>query len=133
MNSNKIVERKNLGFFGENLAARYLESKGYKILFRNYQKPWGEIDIIAEEEGVIVFCEVKTSKNIISSIDEESDNAFNPEVRVNPKKMSHIVRTASIFMNSNRRYLDKEWRVDIVSILLNKLDKKASLKHFKNV
>jgi len=128
----KTDERKKLGYFGENLAARYLESRGYKILFRNYQKPWGEIDIIAEKEGIIVFCEVKTS-NSITNGNKESDDAFNPEVRVNPKKMSHIVRTADIFINGSKQYQGKEWRVDIVSILLNKLDKKASIKHFKNV
>ena|SRR3989338_3331021 len=128
----KTGEQKKLGYFGENLAARYLESRGYKILFRNYQKPWGEIDLIAEKEGVVVFCEVKTS-NSFSSSDRELENVFNPEVRVNSKKMSHIVRTADIFMNGNKQYHGKEWRVDIVSILLNKLDKKASIKHFKNI
>ena len=127
-----ITEKRKLGDLGEEIAANYLKNKGYKILARNYQKPWGEIDIIAEKEGIIVFCEVKTS-NSITNGNKESDNAFNPEVRVNPKKMSHIVRTADIFINGSKQYQGKEWRVDIVSILLNKLDKKASIKHFKNV
>ncbi len=37
-----------LGFLAENLAARYLEKRGYAILELNYRKPWGEIDIVAQ-------------------------------------------------------------------------------------
>ncbi|HEY4484180.1 MAG TPA: YraN family protein [Candidatus Paceibacterota bacterium] len=119
-NSNKKI-----GFLGENIAARYLESRGYRILARNYQKPWGEIDIIAEKEGVTIFCEVKTNS-------KEFGSSFSPELRVNPKKANHIIRTASLYLNSQNQNNGKEWRVDIVSIIINKLDKKASIVHFKN-
>ena len=43
-----------LGFFAEHYAAEYLKSKGYTILGHNYRKPWGEIDIIAEKEGIVI-------------------------------------------------------------------------------
>ena len=41
--------RKEVGRVGEDIAAQFLERKGFKILARNYRKPWGEIDIIAEK------------------------------------------------------------------------------------
>ncbi len=116
--------RKKIGFLGENIAARYLESRGYKILFKNYQKPWGEIDIIAEKDGVVVFCEVKTNSKDFGS-------NFSPELRVNPKKARHIIRTASLFLNQKFNG-NKEWRVDILSITINSLDKTAKVLHFKN-
>ncbi|MDP3731346.1 MAG: YraN family protein [bacterium] len=120
--------RKSLGFFGENIAKRFLESRGYEILARNYQKPWGEIDIIAKKEGVIVFCEVKTNSKKFPG---PSAGGFNPEVRVNPMKARHIIRTADLFMKS--RYPgEREWRIDIIAITLDSFDKKAGIKHFKN-
>lgn len=54
------MNRKELGYLGERTAAYYLEKKGYKILKRNFTVKGGEIDIIAEKDGIIVFAEVKT-------------------------------------------------------------------------
>ena len=55
-----------LGFFAEHYCAEYLKSKNYKILGHNYRKPWGEIDVIVEKEGVVIFVEVKASKKDIA-------------------------------------------------------------------
>ena len=52
--------RKDLGIDGENLAAKYLENLGYSILERNFRHRLGEIDIVAEYEGHLVICEVKS-------------------------------------------------------------------------
>ena len=46
-----------LGRWGEEQAARYLESKGYRIVTRNFYSRWGEIDIIAETDDILVFVE----------------------------------------------------------------------------
>ena len=54
---------KNIGDFGEDLTCSYLEKKGYRILDRNYNKRFGEIDIIAMRGQVISFVEVKTRKS----------------------------------------------------------------------
>lgn len=53
-------EKRRVGFGGESKAARYLKRNGYKILKRNYRCPFGEVDIIAEKDGVLAFIEVKT-------------------------------------------------------------------------
>ena len=54
------MDRKELGDFGEKVTAYYLEKKGYTILKRNFRIKGGEIDIIAEKDGIIAFTEVKT-------------------------------------------------------------------------
>lgn len=52
--------RRQKGDRGEDLAARFLEKRGYKILARNHRTRLGELDIIAKKDGVLVFVEVKT-------------------------------------------------------------------------
>lgn len=55
------LSRIDLGKYGEDLACRYLQGKGYKILARNFRcHRFGEIDIIAFKEGAYCFIEVKT-------------------------------------------------------------------------
>lgn len=118
--------RKSIGFLGENIASRFLEKRGYQILARNYQKPWGEIDLIVKKEGVVVFCEVKTNSK------KFSNNAFNPEVRVNPTKARHIIRTAELLMKSRFSGESGGWRIDVIAITLDNFTQKAQIKHFKN-
>lgn len=120
------MDKKEVGFLGENLAGRYLEDRGYEILDRNYKKPWGEVDIIAEKDGVIIFVEVKTNKN-------DSSSDFAPELRVNRKKLSHINKVASFYLEKAGWLGDKEWRVDIVSVMIDEVKKSAKIRHFKNV
>ena len=124
--SQSSGSRKGTGFLGENIAGHFLEGRGYKILARNYQKPWGEIDIIAEKEGVIVFCEVKTNSKKFFG------NNFNPELRVNPVKARHIIRTAELLMKSRFAGQERGWRIDIVAVTINSFSQKAEIKHFKN-
>jgi len=54
--------RCRLGRRGEEVAAQYLLRRGCRILARNYRCPLGELDLVAEEDGVIVFVEVKTRR-----------------------------------------------------------------------
>ena len=53
-------EKRKIGDLGENLCVKHLVKHGFKILDRNYQKKWGEIDIVAKKSGIIHFIEVKT-------------------------------------------------------------------------
>ena len=55
--------KRQVGDFGEEITAEYLEKNGYRILDRNYSKPFGEIDIIAIKDDLIAFVEVKTRKS----------------------------------------------------------------------
>ena len=59
-NSPKDLRKKILGRRGEDLAAKYLKARGYKILERNYKTPFGEADLVAFKDGVYCFVEVKT-------------------------------------------------------------------------
>ncbi|MEK7647242.1 MAG: YraN family protein, partial [Patescibacteria group bacterium] len=50
--------KKFIGALGENVAAKYLIKNGYAVMDRNFRRPWGEIDIIAQKSGIIHFIEV---------------------------------------------------------------------------
>ena len=56
-------KKRTIGDFGEEIALKYLEKKGYQILDRNFLKHYGEIDIIAIKNDILTFVEVKTRKN----------------------------------------------------------------------
>jgi putative endonuclease len=56
------VDRQRLGRLGEDLACRELRRRGYAILARRYRTRFGEIDIVSEQSGVVVFVEVKARR-----------------------------------------------------------------------
>src|SRR3989338_2475584 len=122
MTQNKTSE---LGFLAENLAARYLEKKGYVILELNYRKPWGEIDIIASKEGILVFVEVKANRKIIAG--------FEPELRATSSKIVKVVRTARTYLAAKKYRPEQEWQIDVISIGLDEPRGVANIRHFKNI
>lgn len=64
--------RQVTGTLGEQAAATVLEASGYRILHRNYRVRGGELDIVAEYEGALVFCEVKTRTSATFGLPEEA-------------------------------------------------------------
>ncbi len=84
---------KKTGDLGEELAVAYLERKGYRILKRNWRGVKGmrapELDIIASDNGVIVFVEVKTS----------TTNKFGrPQEWITDMKKKRLVQAAEIYL-----------------------------------
>lgn len=120
-----ITQRTELGFAAEKIAGEFLEKGGYKILARNYRKPWGEIDIVCEKEGIVVFVEVKANKSAIAG--------FEPELRADWRKMVKVERTAETFLASKQYEPDQEWQLDVISVSFDKGRGVAQIKHFKNV
>ena len=87
--TQKNFYKKFLGRAGELKAAEFLKKKGFKILKTNYKTHVGEIDIIAEDNGTIVFVEVKT----------RSGDAFGlPCEAVGSKKQEKYVKVATEYL-----------------------------------
>lgn len=133
--------RKEAGRIGEQIAAEYLARKGFRILDRNYRKPWGEIDIIAEMTDTIRFVEVKTlsrnvvevktlSRNAASDVSREKDD-YRPEEQVHVKKLQKIARTAEIYMNSKKDIRD--YQIDVVGVILDMSNRKARCRLYEQV
>ena len=66
MAEKKKRNHRRLGSVYEQTVGFYLEQYGYEIVAFNYRCPMGEIDLIAKEGGVLVFCEVKYRKIYIA-------------------------------------------------------------------
>ena len=92
---------------GEVAAKEYLIKQGYTILAENYNGNIGEIDIIAEEKGVIVFVEVKA---------RESTEFGQPIEAVTPHKVKKIVMTAQQYLVS-KRLMGRDVRFDVIEVL----------------
>ena len=101
-----LSDRHSLGKDGEEMAARYLESKGYCVLARNWRSGRIEIDIIARKDRLYVFVEVKTRRNLEHG---------RPEEAVSERKMRGIVRAADSYLRAY--HVDNPVRFDIVSVL----------------
>jgi putative endonuclease len=95
------------GSSGEEEAARYLEERRYAIVARNFRSRRGEVDIIAEKGGTLVFVEVK----------KRSDGALDTlEYSVNEKKQRRIIETANYFLFNNRKYNSMGIRFDVIFV-----------------
>ncbi|MBI5138270.1 MAG: YraN family protein [Candidatus Vogelbacteria bacterium] len=108
---DKRTEKRKTGDLGENLAAIWLEKRGFRILARNYLLKYGELDIVAEKDKVIHFVEVKSVKRFIGQ--KASDDEYEAEENVHPWKLKRLYTTISIFLENNK--LDeRDWQLDII-------------------
>ncbi|MEK7588086.1 MAG: YraN family protein [Patescibacteria group bacterium] len=109
-----------LGKKGEDLTASYLEQHGYRIIDRNFKARYGEIDIIAIKDAILIFIEVKTRVG----------RAFGlPEEAVTPKKLNEVVGTARYYKLLHPELPDA-MRIDVIGI---ELDFDETLKYFNHI
>ena len=101
-----MPDRRTTGREGEDLAAAVLESHGYRILDTNFRSPFGEIDIVAEESGCLVFVEVKT---------RQSDRQGHPSEAVTPEKQRRLTRLAVTFLKRHHLH-EHPARFDVIGI-----------------
>jgi len=109
-----------LGFAGENAVARFLEDRGFRILEKNYECRFGEIDIIALKGDIIAFVEVKTRRTCYFPI----------SIAVTPSKQRKIVLTAKLFFAKQNIY-DKVGRFDVATVLWES-DEKYKIDYIEN-
>ena len=114
--------RRALGEFGERLARDHLLAKGYRILERNYRIREGEIDIIAEKDGVVAFVEVRTRKGARMGTAAES---------ITRAKAERLVLLADAYI-AEREDFAAVPRIDVIAIDFTSAGRLASLRHIEN-
>ncbi len=99
------MDKKLLGRFGEEQAAKYLKKNKYKILGMNYSCRFGEIDVIAENREYIAFVEVKLRKNAAFAQAREF---------VTASKQQRCLTAAQMWLAANPT--EKQPRMDVIEI-----------------
>lgn len=127
----EITSTRDLGDYGERLAARYLTESGLSVVDRNWRCVRGELDIVALDEGCVVVCEVKT----------RTTEAFGaPFEAVGWRKARRLRALAGFWLE--QRADQVEWpsgiqrsgqvRIDVVSIV-RPVEGPVSVRHLKAV
>lgn len=113
--------RKKLGAWGEKVAATHLQSKGFKILQKNWRCQIGEIDLIAQHDSVVHFVEVKTRRG---------RKQGTPEEALTPAKSQKLIQLAQLFLAEQE--LDVDWQIDLVAVELDGRGKLLRCEHIPN-
>lgn len=115
-------ERKKFGQFGEDLAVSFLKKNGYGIIERNFRvHRLGEIDIICEYKGKIIFVEVRAKSN---------RSFCSPEESIGPNKKKKMVLMANFYLSAKKLW-HKPYAIDGVFIEYNGDD--YEIRHLENM
>jgi putative endonuclease len=114
------MKRHRIGAWGEEIARQYLETKGYRILARNWRTQEGEVDLVAQDGETIVFVEVKT----------RTSKEFGwPEESITVTKRRRLQRSAMAYL-SDQDLIDILWRIDVIAIDRNHSGGVERLDHY---
>lgn len=111
---------KDRGNLGEKIARRYLETKGFIFVAKNYHCYFGEIDLIFKKADIFVFVEVKL----------RTGHEYLPHESVNFVKQRKLILTAENYLQRYELLGEVDWRFDVVEIVLVGL--RAKVRHFDN-
>jgi len=114
MKHNQLV-----GKWCEDAVTFDLAERGYEIIARNARTPYGEIDIVAKQEDITIFIEVKTRTSNKMGLPEES---------VNLRKQAHMLACAEHYAMENA--ID-HWQIDVVAVE-GKVGWEPKITHFEN-
>ncbi|HSN93986.1 MAG TPA: YraN family protein [Anaerolineaceae bacterium] len=109
MNADSL-HNMSLGRQGEDLAANYLVEKGYKILQRNYRAGHQEVDIIASQDGLLHFVEVKTRRTTQFGLGEDA---------MHNKKIYRLLQAIDAYLGNSEG--DTEYQLDLIVVELRKI------------
>ncbi|HEV8411221.1 MAG TPA: YraN family protein [Gemmatimonadaceae bacterium] len=105
------------GELGERIAARYLEKSGWKILARRYRSGRRDIDLIAQQDDLIAFVEVKA---------RATDDFGDPVEAVNHRKQKEITKSAQQWIDRHGR-AGESYRFDVLGVLLK--ERRVFIRH----
>jgi len=117
-----MTSRRALGDFGERVAVAHLEAKGYRILATKFRVREGEVDIVAERDGVVVFIEVKTRRGSATGWAVEA---------LHERQAQRLLLAAQAFVQQHPE-LPPDHRIDFIGIDLDERGRVVSLQHIES-
>ncbi len=153
-----MAKHNEIGKFGERIARKFLENKGFAIIDTNYNRKWGELDIVAlaprknivtRESRLVHFIEVKSkSCNIgdfdkklsrenkkslntdVNSVSYETKDDFRPEEMLHYHKIQRLKRVIQTYM------LEKsveDWQFDVIIVYIDENKRIARCKYLRDI
>jgi putative endonuclease len=119
--NNRII-----GNNGEEITCTYLEKLGYLIQDRNYNKKWGELDIVAVKDNILHFFEVKSMRTIGSSI-------YRPEENVHNLKQKRLRRTIQTYLNEHKAGIEPVFKFHVVVVKMNIATGESDIEMLENI
>lgn len=116
-----MISNKKIWDKWEIIAIYFLQKKWYKIIDSNYKVAGGEIDIVAEKSGKLIFIEVKYRRSL---------SHWAPEEMLTKIKRKNIARTIKQYCLRNKVKNENIW-FDFIAI--TEENSKAKINHFENV
>jgi putative endonuclease len=114
-----VSHTQRVGKIGEDIAVKYLKSRGFEVVFRNYRLKCGELDIVAIRSNILYFVEVKAvSREINKNI-----QILRPEDHLHQRKIDRLERTISVYLDEFR--YTGEWKLIAVMVELDHVNKTA--------
>ncbi len=115
--------RRRLGTFGEQVARRHLEAKGYEFEAAAWRGPAGELDLVMRDADEVVFVEVKTRRG------EEMGRA---EESLSQRQRHSLLVTTAAYLEDHPEFGDPIWRIDLVGVTLDKAGVVRRVSHVEN-
>jgi len=110
-----------VGQWGEAIAMKHLQERGYVILARNWRHGHGELDIVARQGETVVFVEVRTRRS----------HAFGaPEETITSRKQAKLIVTAEAYLEAHQ-LADVQWQIDAIVIELDGRNNLTRLDHIE--
>ncbi len=121
---SQLNYRQKMGFYGQQAAKYYLLNKKFEVLAENFYTRFGELDLVVRNPVGIRIVEVKTRSSLALG---------QPYEAVHRYKLMALLQSASVFMSSKGWLGKVPYQIDVCSVVVNKTDKKVTIKYLENV
>ena len=111
-----------IGKAGEEIARKYLESKGYKIIECNYKTKRAEIDIITKYKNTLVFVEVRTKHH---------EQFGSPEETIHYQKRMRLRKNAAAYVH--RKHYNGPYRIDAICLVISERKGLERIDHYESI
>jgi putative endonuclease len=118
-----VDRRSRTGRHAEGLAAAHLEAAGLRIVARNWRRPEGELDIVADDCGTCVFVEVRS---------RTGEDRGHPLEAITPPKRARVIRAARLYLDAETPAAGGGFRFDVVAVTFWTDGRRPDVVHIPN-
>ncbi|MEX0910495.1 MAG: YraN family protein [Candidatus Paceibacterota bacterium] len=120
-----------VGQIGEKLAANFFQRQGFKLVDKNYSRPWGEIDLIVQKGNDLRFVEVKTI-TVAENVPRGTD-FYEPEDNIHPYKLKRLYKVIETYVDQKDISDSIDWQLDAVAVYLSKEGRELKIDWLENI